>query len=53
MTTRKTYLTHRSKEILVYLICGPFMLIGGIAYVISVGLKTGWAWGEYLGEKYL
>lgn len=53
MTTRKTFLTHRSKEILVYLICGPFMLIGGMAYVVSVGLKSGWAWAEYFGEKYL
>lgn len=31
----------------------PFMLVGGVAYVITVGFKTGWAWAEYLGEKYL
>lgn len=53
MTIRKTYLTHRSKEILVYIICGPFMLIGGISYVAKVGFKSGWSWAEYLGEKYL
>lgn len=41
------------KLVLTYIVTAPFMLVGGVAYVVWVGLKSGWAWGEYLGEKYL
>jgi hypothetical protein len=36
-----------------YGIAFPFMLVGGVAYVAKVGFKSGWAWAEYFGEKYL
>lgn len=53
MITRKTLMKRRFKEVLTYTVVGPFMLIGGIAYIVSVGYKSGWAWAEHLGEKYL
>ena len=41
------------KKFIAYAVTFPFMLVGGVAYVAKVGFKSGWAWAEYLGEKYL
>lgn len=43
----------RAKEVLAYALVAPFMVVGGLAYVATVGWKAGWAWAEHLGEKYL
>lgn len=50
MNTRKQ---QRIKEVIAYAITGPFMLIGGLAYIATVGCKAGWAWAEHLLERYL
>lgn len=53
MIIHKILTKRRFKDVLTYTIVGPFMLIGGIAYIVFVGYKSGWAWAEHLGEKYL
>lgn len=41
------------KEIIAWVITGPFMLVGGLAYIATVGYKAGWAWAQHLLERYL
>lgn len=45
--------SRRYKEWALYIALSPFMLVGGLAYVATVGWKAGWAWAEHFGEKYL